>query len=383
MVQAKSDDACVTLAGCGDIGTGHTPPESAFTHVAAALREADLRFAQCEKLYSDKKNYQVHSGAAKLEALKKPETAAAFKSVPFDVLSLASNHIGDWGPEAVIGTVETFQKLGIPTIGAGANIAEARKPVILEKNGLKIGFLGYCSVLLPQFWATEERAGAAPMRAYTFYEPYEYQPGSPARVITTPDKDDLEALVEDIKKLKPQVDIVVMSIHWGLHYVNQPQDYQTIVARAAIEAGANVILGHHAHQPHGIELYKGALIFYSIGNFVFHRRGGGPAPCMPGEKYTHKQIYSLDPDPGVHLDYRRHWQESGIPYLTFDRSGLREATYLPTFLDEDGKPAILQPDDPQFETSRVYLEWLAKDLKDGVKNIPARDGQYILYERKS
>ena len=133
MVQAKSDDACVTLAGCGDIGTGHTPPESAFTHVAAALREADLRFAQCEKLYSDKKNYQVHSGAAKLEALKKPETAAAFKSVPFDVLSLASNHIGDWGPEAVIGTVETFQKLGIPTIGAGANIAEARKPVILEK----------------------------------------------------------------------------------------------------------------------------------------------------------------------------------------------------------------------------------------------------------
>ena len=163
MAQVKSDDACVTLAGCGDIGTGHTPPESAFTHVAAALREADLRFAQCEKLYSDKKNYQVHSGAAKLEALKKPETAAAFKSVPFDVLSLASNHIGDWGPEAVIGTVETFQKLGIPTIGAGANIADARKPVILEKNGLKIGFLGYCSVLLPQFWATEERAGAAPM----------------------------------------------------------------------------------------------------------------------------------------------------------------------------------------------------------------------------
>ena len=374
---------CVTLAGCGDIGSGHTPPESAFTHVADALRLADFRFAQCEKLYSEKKNYQVHSGALNVEALKAPQTAAAFKTVPFNVLSLASNHIGDWGPEAVEGTVETFRALGIPTIGAGRDIDEARKPVILEKNGLKIGFLGYCSVLLPQFWATEKRAGAAPMRAYTYYEPYEFQPGSPACVITVPDKDDLEHLVEDVRKLKQMVDVVVVSLHWGLHYVTQPQDYQPIVAHAAIDAGASVILGHHAHQPQGIEIYKGAIIFYSIGNFVFHRRGGGPAPCMPGEKYTHKEIYSKEMDPGHYYDYRRHWAESGIPYLKLDRAGLREATYLPTFLDAEGRPEILTPDNPQFEKSRVYLEWLAKDVNGGITNIPVRDGRYCLYERKS
>src|SRR5690606_34103761 len=81
----NGNDACVTLAGCGDVGTGHTPPESAFMHVADALREADLRFAQCEKLYSDKKSYQVHSGAWKIEVLKRPQTAAAFKAASFDV----------------------------------------------------------------------------------------------------------------------------------------------------------------------------------------------------------------------------------------------------------------------------------------------------------
>ena len=159
----KKGGDCVTLAGCGDIGTGHTPAESAFTYVTDALRDADLRFAQVEKLYSDRGSYQHQSGALNVEARKPPHTAAAFKAVPFSVLSLASNHVGDWGTEAVEDTVDTFRELGIPTIGAGRNIAEARAPVILEKNGLRIAFLAYCSVLLPQFWATESRAAEASM----------------------------------------------------------------------------------------------------------------------------------------------------------------------------------------------------------------------------
>ena len=161
MQAGKNQLDCVTLAGCGDIGTGHTPPESAFTHVTAALRQADFRFAQVEKLYSERGSYQWQSGALNIEARKPPHTAAAFKAVAFSVLSLASNHIGDWGTEAIEDTIDTFRDLGIPTIGAGRDIAAARVPVILEKNGLKIAFLADCSVLLPQFWADEKRAGCA------------------------------------------------------------------------------------------------------------------------------------------------------------------------------------------------------------------------------
>src|SRR3954469_15274354 len=167
----------VTIAAVADVSTGHEPADSAFAHVLDPLRSADLRFAQVERLYTERGSFQEQGGASAKPARQHPRIAAAFKSVPFDILSLASNHSGDWGPEAVEDTIETFKSLGIPTVGTGRTITEARKPVILERKGLRVAFLAYVSTTLPQFWATETRAGSAPMRAHTFYEPYEFQPG--------------------------------------------------------------------------------------------------------------------------------------------------------------------------------------------------------------
>src|SRR3972149_4477157 len=110
---------CVKLAAGGDVSTGHQPPESAFTNVNEALRSADIRFAQVERLYSERGTYQTPSDGA--HSRHHPSLATAFKSVPFDVLSIGSNHTGDWGPDAVEDTVETFRRLGIPTIGDGRN----------------------------------------------------------------------------------------------------------------------------------------------------------------------------------------------------------------------------------------------------------------------
>src|SRR5258706_13164130 len=103
------------------------------------------------------------------------------------------------------------------------------------------------------------------MRAQTFYEPYEFQPGSPARVVTVPHAADLEDLVRDVKQAKQNADLVFVSLHWGVHFTSRPCDYQPVVAHAAIDAGANAILGHHPHRPQGIEVYKDTVIFYSIG----------------------------------------------------------------------------------------------------------------------
>src|SRR3954470_11260168 len=159
----------VTIAAAGDVSTGFEPPQSAFTHVLDTLRGADIRFAQVERLYSERGSFQQQ--ALSIHAKQNPRFAADFKTVPFDVLSIASNHTGDWGPDAAEDTAATFRNLGIATIGAGRNIDEARKPVILERGGLRIAFLGYVSTMLPQYWATDSRAGSAPMRAHTFYEP--------------------------------------------------------------------------------------------------------------------------------------------------------------------------------------------------------------------
>jgi poly-gamma-glutamate capsule biosynthesis protein CapA/YwtB (metallophosphatase superfamily) len=227
VVMKSQDQARVTIAAGGDVGTGHNPPEIAFASVRRVLSRADIRFAQVERLYSERGTYQWQSLARNLEVRQPPQQAEVFRSVPFDVLSLASNHTGDWGPEAVEDTVDTFRRLGIPTVGAGRNIAEARRPAIIERQGLRVAFLGYCSVLLPQYWAEDERAGCAPMRAHTLYEPYEYQPGSPARVVTIPHELDLRALVQDVRHARETADAVVVSMHWGLHYVAKPFAYQT------------------------------------------------------------------------------------------------------------------------------------------------------------
>ena len=376
---ATNQRSGLTLAACGDVAGGHNPAESAFTYVKDALRSADIRFAQVEKLYSERGSYQGISGAANLEVRQPLHTATAFQSVPFNMLSLASNHTGDWGPEAIADTVDTFRKLAIPTIGAGHNIAEARQPAIFESNGLRVAFLGYCSVLLPQFWATAERAGCAPMRASTYYEPYEYQPGAPPHIVTIPHRGDLDALVQDVRAARQVADLVVVSLHWGLHFTHTPQEYQPIVAHAAIDAGACAILGHHAHQQQGVEWYQGAPVFYSLGNLACHRRGGGYALCMPSGDYHHKEVFSAEMDPGHYYDYRRHWNEGGIAYLDLDRSGVRRATYLPTFMNDLGQPEIVQPGDPQFETSRHYLEWLGGRVHGGITSISASDGRYVLH----
>ena len=374
-------DNVVTLAAAGDVGTGHMPPESVFQYVTDVLRRADIRFVQAEKLYTDRGTYQESCGCLNFEVRQPPQTASVFGNVPFDVVSLASNHSGDWGPEAIADTVDVFRKLGIQTIGAGHNIAEARASVVIEKRGLRVAFLGYCSVLLPQFWASEQRAGCAPMRAQTFYQPYDYQPGSPPHIVTVPDREDLDALVADVRRAKENADVVVVSLHWGLHFTAIPQEYQPIVAHAAIDAGAGAVLGHHPHQQQGIEIYKGAPIFYALGNFAFHRRGGGHSMCMPDGRFTHQKVFSVEPEPGHTYDYRRHWNEGGFAWLDLDRSGVRRAGYIPTLMNEKGQPQVVSAQDPQFETTRRYLEWLGGGINGGVTRISADGERYQLYER--
>ena len=373
----------VTVAATGDVSTGHEPPESAFAQILEPLRSADLRFGQVERLYTERGSFQEQGGPSAVPARQHPRIATAFKSVPFDVLSIASNHSGDWGPEGVEDTAETFRLLGISTVGAGRNIAVARKPAILTRNGLHIAFLGYVSTTLPQFWANETRAGSAPMRAHTFYEPYEFQPGAPARVVTVPHAADLAQLVADVKQTRQNADLVFVSLHWGVHYVPRPCDYQPVVAHAAIDAGASVILGHHPHQPQGVEIYKEGVIFYSIGNFAIPPRKRGHSYAMPQGEYLQRDIYTIEPDPGFVFDYRRHFKEGGIVFIEAERAGIRGVTYLPTLMNEAGQPQALHPRQPQFEKSLAFMNWAGKFIPGGVTDMKAVGDRYEVFARSS
>ena len=131
---------------------------------------------------------------------------SGFTDCGFNVASVASNHAMDWGAEALLDTIELLRGKGIRTIGGGRNLAEARQPAIIECKGLRIAMLAYCSVLHEGCATGLDTPGVAPMRAYTLYEPVDYQPGVPPRVLTIPDEQDLAGLLADVRAAKEHAD---------------------------------------------------------------------------------------------------------------------------------------------------------------------------------
>ncbi|MBA1334689.1 MAG: hypothetical protein HPY66_2593 [Firmicutes bacterium] len=180
-----------------------------------------------------------------------PETSIGLKNAGFDVLSLANNHILDYDTPALMETIATLETLGIGYVGAGENLEQARRPIVVVKNDVRVGFLAY-NEFYNYYWsnsykrtfeATQDIAGTAPMKA--------------------------ELIEEDIKKLRNLCDILVVSLHWGIEESNKVTKEQQELAHRIIDWGADMILGHHPHVLQGMEFYKGKLIAYSLGNFVF------------------------------------------------------------------------------------------------------------------
>ena len=247
------------LLGVGDVSPSHEPVEAFVTLARPTLATGDIRIGQCERVYSEQGAAQVHSLRHRLERnLLKPHMAAAFDE--FNVVSMASNHAMDWGDDAMLATIQLLKKKGLHVIGAGRNLEEARQPAIIEKNGVKVAILAYCSVLRDGYEARPAKAGCAPLRAHTYYQAQEYYPGFPPRVVTVPYEEDVAGMVEDIAKAKKLAHAVVVIMHWGLQHIPRViPDYEPTAAKAAIAAGADLIIGHHPHIPKPIAVYGGKV----------------------------------------------------------------------------------------------------------------------------
>lgn len=172
--------------------------------------------------------------------------AEAIKRAGIDVVSIANNHMKDQGEAGVLETVKALDAAGVVHSGAGKNLSDARALKILEKNGIKVGFLSYndTDVVPPSSYASDLQSGTNTM--------------------------DATRLKEDIIQARPQVDVLIVSMHSGTEYVTaKPNIRQTIFAHTAIDSGADLVIGHHPHVLQPMEIYKGKYIFYSLGNFVF------------------------------------------------------------------------------------------------------------------
>lgn len=348
-------DDSVILLGCGDVGPIHEPVSRYSTLAKPVLAAADLRFAQVERVYSEGGALQLHSGGA--HSRVKPHMASVFTDCGFDVVSLASNHAMDWGEAALLDTVELLRGKGLHVIGAGRNLREARAPAIIEKNGMKVAFLAYCSILQTGYAAGHDKTGIAPLRAHTYYEPFDYQAGVPPQVVTVPYEEDLAGMIEDVAAAKKVANAVVVSLHWGIHFIPRViADYQVSVANAAFRAGADLILGHHAHAPKAIGVHHGKVCFYSLSNFIMSSTAKSPEKAAEFER---RYGVTLDPE-YPHLSYGADAKRSLIAKAVLAREGVERVSFLPVLIDKQLRPEVLCRGDPRFDDAVRFMDWVSE-----------------------
>jgi len=248
LVAAHADSKRVSLIFAGDImlddGPGQTiaaggDPLAPF---APLLAGADYRIGNLECAIAGPQTGRALDN--KIFSFRAAPASAAVLRGRFDAVGVANNHSGDFGPVAFLETLAHVQALGIKTFGGGPNAAQAHVPLWIERHGIRIAVLGY-----NEFKPRSFEAGAT-------------HPG----VAWSEDSQ----VVADIRAArKAGADVVIPFMHWGWEREPGPTQRQRQLARTMIDAGASVVVGGHPHVTQGSEYYKGKLIVYSLGNFVF------------------------------------------------------------------------------------------------------------------
>lgn len=248
-------------------------PASAFSKVRDLLDASDIRFCHAEGMFTETAREKGIPSLVFKERWRHstPEMFTAFRDARFDALCMASNVSAE--SAAVSETIHIAEGYGIKVCGIGENVELARSPAVVEREGVKFALLSRTCVFWPNIVpATETRAGAATVRAYTAYQPGRRSlemPGSPPEIRTWPDEAELARLIEDIEAARTVADCVILSLHWGISGSQEVLDYQRCIGRAAVDAGVSLVFGHHSHMVAPVEVYRGVPIFYSLGNFAF------------------------------------------------------------------------------------------------------------------
>jgi len=224
---------------------------------------------------------------------------------------------------------------------------------------VRVGFLAYCSILNEGYAAGPDKAGIAPLRAHTYYQCVDYQAGVPPKVVTVPYEEDLAAMVSDIAAAKQQADAVIVSLHWGIHFVPRLiADYQPAAAQAAFAAGADLILGHHAHTPKAIGVHGGKTCFYSLSNFIMSSTAKA---AEAGTAFEKKYGVKLDPA-YPHLPYGEDARRSLIAKAVIGKSGVQKTSFLPVLIDPRLRPEVLKRGDVRFDDALRFMRWVSEEF---------------------
>ena len=294
----KENSPAITLTAVGDIMLSRMVAQRIKTYhdykypflkTAGLTRDADIAFGNLECPITQGRTI----GSTEMIFRADPESIKGLKYAGFDVLSLANNHSFNFGVQGLKDTFQYLDESGIVYSGAGRDKREAYTPKIVEVKGIKIAFLAYAADAFSPLYsqAKDSRAGIAFMK--------------------------IPEMKKAVAAAKSKADLIIVSMHSGTEYASQPNGKQVAFARAAIDAGADLIIGHHPHTVQKMEKYKGKYIFYSLGNFVFD------------------QMWSRETKEGLAVK------------LTLSKDGVREIELIPVLIENYSQPRIMSEAEAQ------------------------------------
>ncbi len=369
----------VTLMMVGDLILDEPRPDRFFDRSRSALAQAAVLAGHVEVPHTDR---GIESSNDIPAPASDPANLQALARAGFHVATLAGNHIADAGPNGITDTIQGLRSNNIQATGAGSTLAEARKPALLMRQGLRFGFLSYNCVGPRESWATSAKPGCAYVKIITHYELDYATPGGQPTIYTFADPASLDEMENDIAALRPQVDILAVALHKGMgHCPSTLVMYERQVAKAAIDAGADIVVGHHAHIVEGIEVYKNRPIFHGLGNFVTVTRAlsvdANASPERLAWAKRRRMLFGFEPDPDYPTyPFHPEAKNAMIAWCDVDKSGVRRAGFLPCWIHPDGGPEVLAHDE-RGSAVAAYLEKISRQC--GLNTAFRWDGDRVVF----
>lgn len=358
-----NDAESVLLGFVGDVLVDRKDdPHTGFALVQKVLDVPDILFGNAECVLHDDPRL---APSAAVVAITPTSNVSAFGRAGFDVMSVANNHIVDAGHEGMQQTVDLLRDQGIATSGAGENLAAASEPAIIERAGTKVAYLSYASFFPVGYEARENWPGLAPMRSYNHYEqklPNLWAPGADANCHAVPLSEDFTRLEADIAAARTRSDVVVASFHWGDY--QRPfhiTEHERFFAHAAIDLGADIVVGHHQHILRGVEWYHQSPIFYGLGHFVFDLALPDSGPAALVEQVTvdpkNDNYYGLAERAGWPLHpWHPDARMTAVAWVRLADGSVDGAGLLPCRLNPQGQVVPLDAGSPDGAQVLAYLQ---------------------------
>lgn len=326
----------ITLLFAGDLVLDVPDADYWLSGIAPALRGADVAIGHLEvphTLSVDALSGDVPAPGAL------PENLEALQHAGFTAVTLAGNHIADCGAAGITDTITGLDRLGILHTGAGRDLAEASRPAVIIRGGRRIALLSYNLVGPENAWAGPKRAGCNYLRVETA-DGSPIAPAAPLAVFV-----DDKRLANDIAAARTDAELVVVALHKGIvHTPAMLAPYERPAAQAAIDAGADIVVGHHPHIARGIEIYKGKPVFHGLGNgcVVTHALSPGQDNAARAAWVERrKALFGFEPDPAYTLaPFHPEAVNALIGKVIWRADGRLETRFLPVFIEAPGRPVL-------------------------------------------